>query len=165
MVERRDQADLIRVQHAVAEHVARHVADADHGERLVHHVGADLAEVPLDRLPGAARRDPELLVVVSGRPARGERVAEPEAVLGRDRVRRIRERRGPLVGRDHEVRVVLVGHDDGRRMHDRTVDEVVGEVEHAPDEGLVLAGPSAFSACGSSIVCLRTKPPFAPVAR
>ena len=24
--------------------------------------------------------------------------------------------------------------------------------------------PSAFIACGSSIVCLRTKPPFAPVA-
>src|SRR4029450_14143944 len=32
-------------------------------------------------------------------------------------------------------------HDDGWRMDDRTVDEVVREIEHAPHEGLVLAGP------------------------
>ncbi len=35
VVEGGDQADVGREQHAVAEHVARHVADADDGEVLV----------------------------------------------------------------------------------------------------------------------------------
>ena len=64
----------------VAEHVARHVADADHRERRRLDVDVHLAEVPLHRLPGAARRDPHLLVVVAVRAAGGEGVAEPEAV-------------------------------------------------------------------------------------
>ena len=50
----------------------------------------------------------ELLVVVAGRAPRRERVAEPEPVLGRDRVRRVGERRGALVRRDAPVGVVLV---------------------------------------------------------
>ena len=50
------------------------------------HVVAELAEVALDRLPGAARGDAHLLVVVAARAARGERVAQPEAVLARDAV-------------------------------------------------------------------------------
>ena len=45
-------------------------------------VDAHFAEVALDAFPGAARGDAHLLVVVAGRAARGERVAEPEAVLG-----------------------------------------------------------------------------------
>ena len=81
-------------------------------------VDPELAEVALDRLPGAARGDPHLLVVVAGGAARGERVAEPEAVLDRDRVRDVREGRRALVGGDDEVRIVLVvAHDVGRR-HD-----------------------------------------------
>ena len=47
-------------------------------------------------------------MVVALRAARGERVAEPEAVLERDRVGGVRERRRALVGGDDEVRVVLV---------------------------------------------------------
>ena len=74
VVERRDEADLLGLEHPVAEHVARHVADADGGERLARDVEAQLAEVALDRLPRAARRDRELLVVVAGGAARGERV-------------------------------------------------------------------------------------------
>ena len=69
-------------------------------------VDAELAEVALDRLPRAARGDAHLLVVVAGRAAGGEGVAEPEAVLGRDRVRDVGERRRALVGGDDEVRVV-----------------------------------------------------------
>ncbi len=46
-------------------------------------VDAELAEVALDRLPGAARGDAHLLVVVAGRAARGEGVVEPEAVVAR----------------------------------------------------------------------------------
>ena len=44
-------------------------------------VDAQLAEVALDRLPGAAGGDAHRLVVVADRAAGGERVAEPEAVV------------------------------------------------------------------------------------
>ena len=60
-----DEPDPVRQQHPVAEHVAGHVADADDGERLGRDVEAELGEVALDRLPGAARGDPERLVVVA----------------------------------------------------------------------------------------------------
>ena len=95
--------------------------------------------MPLDRLPRAARRDPELLVVVAGGAAGGERVAEPEAVVLRDRVGGVRERRRPLVGRDHEVGVVPVEHPRVRRVDDLAVDEVVGDVEQGAHVGDVLA--------------------------
>ena len=68
-----------RQQHAVAEHVARHVADAGDGDGLGLDVDVDLAEVALHRLPGAARRDAHLLVVVALAAARREGVAEPVA--------------------------------------------------------------------------------------
>ena len=58
VVERGDQLDVAREQHPVAEHVARHVADPDDGEVGRLDVGAELAEVALDRLPRAARGDP-----------------------------------------------------------------------------------------------------------
>src|SRR3712207_8646508 len=48
-------------------------------------VDAHLAEVPAHRLPRAARGDAHRLVVVAGRAAGGEGVAEPEVVLGGDR--------------------------------------------------------------------------------
>jgi hypothetical protein len=69
VVEGSDQADLAREQHAVAEHVARHVADAGDREGSALHVRAELAEVALDGLPRAARRDPDLLVVIALRAA------------------------------------------------------------------------------------------------
>ena len=81
MVERGHQPDVLGQQHPVAEHVAGHVADADDGEVLGLGVDAELAEVPLDRLPRAARGDAHRLVVVADRAAGGERVAEPEAVV------------------------------------------------------------------------------------
>ena len=45
------QPQVSRHQHAVPEHVARHVADSDDGEVLALDVVAQLAEVALDRLP------------------------------------------------------------------------------------------------------------------
>ena len=65
MVEGRHQLDRRREQHAVAEDVARHVADAGDGEGGGLDVDVDLAEMALDRLPGAARGDAHLLVVVA----------------------------------------------------------------------------------------------------
>ena len=52
--------------------------------------------------------DAHLLVVVAGRTAGGEGVAEPEAVLGRERIRRVGEGGGALVGGHDQVRVVRV---------------------------------------------------------
>ena len=64
-------------QHAVAEHVAGHVADARDRHRLALDVDVHLAEMPLHGLPGAARRDAHLLVVVALAAAGCEGVAEP----------------------------------------------------------------------------------------
>ena len=93
--------------------------------------------MPFHRLPRAARGDAHLLVVVALRPARGERVAEPEAVPGRDLVGRVGERRGALVGRHHQIRVVAVPPDHVRRRHHLVAGDVVGHVEHRRDERLV----------------------------
>ena len=139
MVERADQPDLLGQQHAVAEHVARHVADADRRERLRLAVLAELEEVALDRFPGAARGDPHALVVVARRAARREGVAQPVAVLEADRVGDVGERGGPLVGRDHQIGVVVVEAHDARRHDDAVAHPVVGQVEHAPHQGLVAA--------------------------
>ena len=126
-----------REQHPVAEHVAGHVAHAHRGEVVRVRVEPERREVPLHRLPGAARGDAHLLVVVALGAAGGERVAEPEAVPARDLVGRVGERRGALVRRDHQVRVVAVPADHAGRRHHPVAVDVVGHVEHARDERLV----------------------------
>ena len=137
VVEGRDQARVLGAEHAVAEDVAGHVADADRGEVLGLAVDAALAEVALDRDPRAAGGDAHGLVVVAHRAAGGEGVAQPEAVVLGHAVGDVGEGRGALVGGHHEVGVVaVVAHDvDGR--HRLALDEVVGDVEQAGDEGRV----------------------------
>ena len=131
MVEGRDEPDAVRQEHAVAEHVAGHVADADRGELIDLRIQAQLAEVPPDRLPSAASRDPHCLVVITGGTAGGERVPEPEAVFERDLIGYIGEGRCAFVGGDHEVRVVaVIPNDIGGRL-DPAVDQVVGDREQA----------------------------------
>ena len=93
---------------------------------------AGLAEQLLDRLPGAPGGDPHLLVVVAGRPAGGEGVVQPEAVLLGDRVGQVGEGGGALVGRHHQVGVVVVVADHVGRGDDLAVDPVVGDVEQPP---------------------------------
>ncbi len=137
VVEGGHQPDVLAEQHAVAEHVTGHVADADDGEVLALGVHAQLAEVPLDRLPGAAGGDAHALVVVPGAAAGRERVTEPEAVRLGDLVGDVGERRGALVGRDDEVGVVLVVPYDVRGVHDLTADQIVGDVQQTRDERLV----------------------------
>ncbi len=90
--------------------------------------------MPLDGLPGPAGGDPHALVVVARRPARRESVAEPEAVLGRERIRDVREGGGSLVGGDDEVRVVAIDADDVGRRHDLPGRQRVGHVEQSSDE-------------------------------
>ena len=139
VVERREQARVPRQQHAVAEHVARHVADADAGEILALAIVAERAEVALHRFPAALGGDAHALVVVAGRAARGERVAQPVVVRDRDAVGDVGELRGTLVGGHHQVRiVVVVAHYLDRMQHlVRGRVDVVGDVEQAVDEHLV----------------------------
>jgi hypothetical protein len=141
VVERGHQSGVRGEQHRVAEHVARHVADTDHGEVLAAGVVVHLAEVPLDGLPRTPRGDAHPLVVVAGRPARGERVAQPEPVRRGNLVGDVGERGGALVGRHHQVRVVgvVAYHVVGRQ--DLPADEVVGDVQQRGDE-LAVAGHS-----------------------
>src|SRR5699024_10862167 len=63
VVERGDQADVLREQHSVAEHVTAHVADTGHGELLGLGIQAAFAEVPFHRFPAAAGGDAHRLVV------------------------------------------------------------------------------------------------------
>ena len=93
----------------------------------------------LDGLPRAAGGDPERLVVVARAPAGGERVAEPELLLDGHPVGGVRQRRGALVGGDHQVGVGLVEHAHAVRVADLAVDQVVRDLEQAADVGDVLA--------------------------
>ncbi len=141
MVEGCQEPEGRRQQHAVAEHIAGHVADPDHGEGIGLGVHVHLAEVALDRLPGAPRGDAHALVVVALAPARREGVAEPVAALQRDGVRHVREGRGALVCRNHEVSVVggIVPHGVLWR-HDGAVNDVIGERQQRADEDPVALG-------------------------
>src|SRR5690606_32809257 len=62
VIERGDEPDLARAQHAVAEDVATHVTDADGTERLRLRVAAHLAEMATHAFPCAARGDADFLV-------------------------------------------------------------------------------------------------------
>ncbi len=137
VIERRDQPDVGRLQHAVAEYVACHVADARHGEILTLDIHAHFAEVAFDAFPGAARRDGHFFVVVAGRTAGGEGVAQPEAVFLGDCIGDVRKRRRALVRRNDEVGIVAVVAHDARRRDDLLLDDVVGDVEQTANQRLI----------------------------
>ncbi len=103
VVECRHEPHVWRTQHAVAEHVAAHVTDADGGDVVRIDVDTEFAEVPCDAHPGTASGDTHRLVVVSDRAAGGERVSEPEAVANRFGVGDIGERGGSLVCGHHQI--------------------------------------------------------------
>ena len=127
MVERGDKLDVAREQHAVAENVTRHVADAGDGEVGRLRVDAHFAEMPLDRF----------LVVVAGRATGCERVTEPEPVFLADGVGVIGKGRRTLVCGDDQVRVIGVVTLDVGRWNDLVADAVVGEIEQAAQIVLV----------------------------
>ena len=171
MVERRHQPDVLGQQHAVAEHVAGHVSDADAGEVGGLGVDAQFSEVVLDRLPGTPGGDAHALVVVPGAAAGGECVAEPEAPF--DRERRWRCRRTslcPCPRRPRDRGRPRRAGRRNRRWYDRAVDPVVGQVEQPGDEqsvagdtfGLLGLPVGGRVAGGRRVAGARTKPPLAP---
>src|ERR1700759_5087392 len=80
MIERADQTQMPRHQHAIAKDVARHVSDTDDGHIVRLDVASELAEMAFDEFPSPARGDAHRLVVVARRAARGERIAEPKTI-------------------------------------------------------------------------------------
>ena len=92
--------------------------------------------MPPDRLPGAARRDAHLLVVVAGGAARRERVVEPEVIALRYLIRDVRERRRAFVGGNDEIGIVAVTPDDSLGRHDLAVDDIVRDIQQPADESL-----------------------------
>src|SRR6476646_822601 len=137
VVERGEKLGAWREQHPVPEHIARHVADPDGGELGGLDVNYQLTEVPLDRFPRAARGDSHLLVVVTVGPARGKRVAEPEAGADRNLVGDVRERGSSFVRRDYQVRIAFVAADHTFGRDDLSSGDVVGDVKQTGQERLI----------------------------
>jgi hypothetical protein len=139
VIEGGQQSRPARQQHAVAEHIAGHIADAHHGVRIALRIDAEVGEVVLHAFPRAAGGDAVLLVVVALGPARGERVAQPEVARHRNLVGRVREVGGALVGRHHEVRIVAIEPVHPHRRDRVAVRiQVVGHVEEARHEDPIL---------------------------
>src|SRR5690606_25629995 len=82
-----------------------------------------------------------LLVVIAGRAAGGEGIAEPEVVLAGNFIGDIGEGRGALVRRHDQIRIVAVIALHLGRRDDLALLEVVGDVEQAADENPVTGDP------------------------
>ena len=80
VIESAEELNVAGEQHAVSEHVARHVADPDHGEMVVWLLTPSSRKCRLTD-SDAARGDPHLVVVVADGAARGKCIIQPEAVL------------------------------------------------------------------------------------
>ena len=140
MIKRCDQLQFLRQQHAIAEHVARHVATAGHLDRVGLDVDALFEKVALDRNPCALGGNAHRLVVVAVRTAAGEGIAKPEIAAQRDPVGDVAERRGALVGGDNEIWVGAVMDHDLVGMGDLVVDDIVGDRQQRADEDAIAFG-------------------------
>ncbi len=137
VVEGADQLDVLGQHHPVAEHVARHVADADHGEVLVLNIGAHFTEVALDRFPGPLGGDAHAFMVVALRPAGRKGVAQPMTVFQRHPIGDVRKRRRALVRGNHQIGIVVIPAIDAFGRHDAGALQVVGHVQQTRDQGFV----------------------------
>src|SRR3546814_343297 len=125
----RDQTRLLRAQHAVAEHVAAHVADADRSEWLNLNIRAQFTKVALHALPGAARGDAHFLVVVAGAATGRKCITKPETIFVGNPIGDVGKRGRAFIGRDHQIRIIVVETHDISRRHDVIADAVVGDIE------------------------------------
>ena len=129
--------NLVRQQHAVAKHIAAHVADPHHSKRLRLDILVLFPEVTLHAFPGTPCGNAHLLVVVTGTASRGKRIAQPEAVFICQAVGNIREGRGALVRRHYQIGVIAVVAHHLFRRHNRVAFAIISEVQQATDELLV----------------------------
>ena len=134
MVEGGHKLDGLGQQHAVAEDVARHVANADDADALLLHVDSHLGEMALDADPGAARSDAHRLVVIAIGAAAGEGIAQPELALDGQPIGHVGEGGRALVGGDDEIGIVPIPHDDALGMHHLAFHDVVRDREQGADE-------------------------------
>ena len=141
MIEGGDDLQRLRQEHAVAEHVARHVAATDDADHVLLHVDAAFGEVALHRDPGAARRDAHRLVIIALAAAAGEGITQPEAAFERDRIGDVTERSGALVRSDDEIGILAVVDAHAIRMDDLAGDDVVGDRQERADEDAVAFRP------------------------
>ena len=141
VIKGRDQPDRPRQQHAVAKHVARHIADADHPHRVGLHVDAHFQEVALHREPGPLGGDAHRLVVIALRAAAGEGIVQPEVAGFGQRIGRVGEGGGALVGGDHEVGVFAIADRHRGGVDHLALDDVVGDRQQGADEDLVGGAP------------------------
>jgi hypothetical protein len=141
MVEGRHQLQGAGQEHAVAEHVAGHVAHPRHRDRRGLDVDVDFAEMALDRLPRAAGGDAHLLVVVALAAAGREGVAEPMALLDGQGIGRVREGGRALVGGHHQIGIVPIVAQGVRRGRYGVADDVVGELQERAHEDAVAVRP------------------------
>ena len=154
MVEGGDQAGFLGAHQAVAEDVAGHIANTHGGEFFALAVVTEFGKVTFDGLPRAAGGNAHRLVVVANRAAGCERIAQPEPILGADRVCGIRECGSPLIGSNHQVVVVTVAgnHALGADYGLGAVGgngEVIGHIQQGADKDLV-----GFAALGDPSVAV-----------
>ena len=137
VIERGDELERLRQQHAIAEHITGQVAAARDANWIGLDIHPRLEEVALDRDPCALRGDAHRLVVVAVAPARGERVTEPEAVFKRNGVGDVRKSGRSLVGGNNEIGVVAVEDRDPIGVDDLFIDDVVGHRQQRPNENAI----------------------------
>jgi hypothetical protein len=140
VIESGDQPDLARQQHAVAEHVAGHVADTGGGEGRGLDVDVHLAEMAFDRFPGAAGSDAHLLVVVTGRPP-DAKASSSQKSCSWECIGGVGEGRRALVGGNHEIGVVAIMANGVGRRHNASPTMLSVTDRRCADEKLVGVTP------------------------
>ena len=137
VVEGRHQLDLFRQQHAVAEHIAAHIADAHHGKGRCLDILARFPEVTLDAFPGTAGSNAHLFVVVAGAAARGKSITQPETVFFGQAIGDIRKGGGALVGGHHQIGIIAIMANHGGRRHYLICDPVIRDIQQPANKFLV----------------------------
>ena len=137
MIEGRQQLDLRREQHAIAEDIAGHVAHTGNAERCRLDIDIDFTKMPLDRFPGAPRRDAHLLVVVAHGTTRGESIAQPMTMRFGDAIGYIGEGRRALVGSDNEIGIIAIMADGVGGRHQTLPLEIIRQGQQGSDEEFV----------------------------
>src|SRR5690554_6280314 len=137
VVEGRQQAHRAGAQQTVAKYVTAHVTDTYDGNRILLHVYAQLAEMPLYRDPGTPGGNGHALVVVPHRATGGEGIAHPEAVVGGNAVGNVGEGRRALVRGHHQVIVIVIVTDHLRRRYHLAVNQIIGDIQQTLDEDAI----------------------------